>query len=183
MTGPAAAGGGLRVPTRVLVVVVSVVVALATALVVASVLGDDEARRTAGSQRLAAEAAAGEAAEEAARRAVVAMTTYDAATVEEDFAWVEEVGTPAFRETFAPTTGDLVDLIAELGSSARGTVIASAATVRDPRDVEVLLFVDQEITAPGARPRLEEQRVRLQMVRSAGRWLVDRVEIDNLLTR
>lgn len=184
-SGPGGIGGigGLRMPTRVLVGVVALVVALVTAVVVAGLLGDDETRRAAGSQRLAAEARAAEAAEQAARRAVVAMTTYDAATVEEDFGWVEEVGTAAFRETFAPATGDLVDLIAELDSSAEGTVIASAATVRDPRDVEVLLFVDQEITAPGVRPRLEEQRVRMQMVREGGRWLVDEIEIDNLLTR
>lgn len=174
---------GLRVPVRVLVGTVALVVALTTALVVALVVGDDATRRPAGQQQAAARAAAGAAAEDAAREAVVAMTTYDAATAQEDFAWVEEVGTPAFRDTFAPATADLVDLVTELGSSATGTVLASAGSVRDTGHVEVLLFVDQEITAPGSRPRLEEQRVRMQMVRSGGRWLVDEVDIDNLLTR
>lgn len=174
---------GLRVPVRVLVGTVAVVVALTTALVVALVVGDGTASRPGDQPQVAARAAAGTEAEQAAREAVVAMTTYDAATAEEDFAWAEQIGTPAFRETFAPATADLVDLVTQLGSSATGTVLASAATVRDTEHVEVLLFVDQEITAPGSPPRLEEQRVRMQMVRSEGRWLVDEVEIDNLLTR
>ena len=52
----------------------------------------------------------------------------------------------------------------------------------DETHVKVLLFVDQELKVPGkAKPRLEESRVIMQMVRQDGRWLVDDVQLLNLL--
>ena len=175
-------------PTRSAVLVVALSVALAVALaavvVVVVLLRADRAERADLEER----AAAGEAAESAARAAVTRMTTYDAATVEEDFAWVDEIGTTRFRESFAATSDDVIDLVSELGSSAAGTVVDSAATVEDADRVRVLLFVDQELTEPGQdeRPdetRLEESRVAMEMVRSGDDWLVDEVQIQNLLTR
>ena len=167
-----------RTVTSGLLVVLSV--ALAAALVLVVQLRDDRTERADLEQR----AAAGQAAERAAREAVTRMTTYDAATVEEDFSWVDEVGTERFRESFAATSADVVDLVAELGSSAEGTVVDAAATVEDADRVHVLLFVDQELTEPGQdERRLEESRVTMEMVRSGGEWLVDEVQIQNLLTR
>ena len=167
-----------RTVTSGLLVVLSA--ALAAALVLVVQLRDDRTERAVLEQR----AAAGQAAERAAREAVTRMTTYDAATVEEDFSWVDEVGTERFRESFAATSADVVDLVAELGSSAEGTVVDAAATVEDADRVHVLLFVDQELTEPGQdERRLEESRVTMEMVRSGGEWLVDEVQIQNLLTR
>lgn len=130
----------------------------------------------------AAAGSAGPAAEDAARDAVTRMTTYDFRTVEEDFAWVEDAGTAEFQKTFTGASADAIELIRGLRSSAIGTVIDSAATVVDDRHVEVLLFVDQELKAAGKkRTELEESRVTMQMVREDDRWLVDEVELQNLL--
>ena len=61
-------------------------------------------------------------------------------------------------------------------------MIDSAATVVDDSQVKVLLFVDQELTVAGQQdPKLEESRVVMQMVRQDGRWLVDDVQLLNLL--
>lgn len=165
-------------------VVLMLVVALAVALIAAVMLWRDrgelmdrvEQAEDAGSP------AAATAAEEAARAAVTRMTTYDFRTVEEDFSWVDDAGTTGFQETFADATADAVEVIKGLRSSALGTVIDSAATIEDAGSVKVLLFVDQELTAPGQeQPKLEESRVTMQMVRQDGRWLVDEVELQNLL--
>lgn len=122
------------------------------------------------------------AAEAAARDAVTRMTTYDFKTVEEDFSWVDDAGTEEFQQTFTAASADAIDLIKGFHSSARGTVIDSAATVVDETHVKVLLFVDQELKVPGkAKPRLEESRVVMQMVRQDARWLVDDVQLLNLL--
>lgn len=129
-----------------------------------------------------ARASAGPSAEEAARDAVTRMTTYDYRTVEEDFSWVEDAGTDRFQETFTGASEDAIELIKGLESSAVGTVIDSAATVEDSSHVKVLLFVDQELKAAGQpEPELEESRVTMQMVRQDGRWLVDEMQLQNLI--
>ncbi len=110
------------------------------------------------------------------------MTTYDHRSVEEDFSWVDDAGTEQFQQTFTAASADAIELIKGFKSSARGTVIDSAATVVDDDHVKVLLFVDQELKAPGQpEPKLEESRVIMQMVLEDGRWLVDDVQLLNLL--
>jgi Mce-associated membrane protein len=122
------------------------------------------------------------AAETAARDAVTRMTTYDHSSVDEDFGWVDDAGTAEFQQTFTEASADAIELIKGFKSSAHGTVIDSAATVVDDDHVKVLLFVDQELKAPGQpEPKLEESRVIMQMVREDGRWLVDDVQLLNLL--
>ena len=168
-------------PQRLLTLVL--VGALAVALVAVVMLWRDRedlmdraARGEQDSSRVEAEA------EEAAREAVTRMTTYDHRTVEEDFAWVEDAGTTRFQETFADASADAIELIKGFRSSAVGTVIDSAATVEDDGHVKVLLFVDQELMAPGEDgPKLEESRVVMRMVRQDGRWLVDEMQLENLL--
>lgn len=124
---------------------------------------------------------AGEQADKAARAAVVAMTTYDYQSLDDDFGWVDSAGTAAFRKQYAEISAPIKKLVLELKAKATGTVIASAPKVDDADHVEVLLFVDQRITDPGdAKPSLDQPRVTMSMVRSDGRWLVDDVELKNL---
>lgn len=129
--------------------------------------------------------AAGEEADEAARKAVVAMTTYDYATVEEDFSWVEDAGTDKFREQYAEVSEPIKELVLQLKAHAEGTVIDSAARVTDEDEVTVLLFVDQEISNPGSgssgpQQGLDQPRVAMSMVLQDGRWLVDDVKLSSL---
>ncbi|MBO9520552.1 MAG: hypothetical protein J7518_03360 [Nocardioidaceae bacterium] len=124
---------------------------------------------------------AGEQADKAARAAVVSMTTYDYQSVEDDFAWVDSAGTAAFRKQYAEISAPIKKLVVELKAKASGTVIASAPRVEDASHVEVLLFVDQQITNPGeAKPGLDQPRVTMSMVKSDGRWLVDDVQLKSL---
>lgn len=189
--------------SRRLVVALAVALAAALVFLVAVVLlwvdrDDVPASTPAGSERVeegqaveageAVEAAtllaAGSEAEAAARSAVEQMTTYDFATVEEDFTWVEEAGTEQFQTYFAGASQDAIAVIRSLRASARGTVVDAAPQVIDATHVKVLLFVDQEITARKQKgSKLDQPRVSMQMVRQDGRWLVDEVAVNDLLAQ
>ncbi|HET9420844.1 MAG TPA: hypothetical protein VFO49_06895 [Nocardioides sp.] len=123
------------------------------------------------------------AAEKVARDAVTRMTTYSYRTLEEDFSWVDEVGTEKFQENFAGALEDAVTYIQSLKAKAVGTVIDSSATAADADHVKVLLFVDQKIRSEQeSQPGLDQPRVTMQMVRENGEWLVDEVQLNNLVS-
>lgn len=122
-------------------------------------------------------------AESAARAAVVKMTSYDFRTVDADFAWVEDAGTEQFQDYFSAASTNAVTLIKELEATARGTVVDAATVLEDETHARVLLFVDQEITAQGEDgSKLDQPRVTFEMVRQDGDWLVDEVQVNNLIT-
>jgi Mce-associated membrane protein len=163
-------------------VVLVLVAALAIALIAAVMLWRDRQDLMDRAEEAENAQSSAAPAEEAARAAVTRMTTYDFRTVEEDFSWVEDAGTAEFQETFTGAAEDAIKLIKGLKSSAVGTVIDSASTVVDDNRVKVLLFVDQELMAPGQeKPELEESRVTMHMVRQGDQWLVNEVELQNLL--
>ncbi|WP_232680183.1 hypothetical protein [Nocardioides sp. R-C-SC26] len=123
------------------------------------------------------------AAEQAAQEAAVAMTTYDHRSVEKDFGWVFEDATESFQRNFAAASVDSKKVITTLQASATGTVVDSAATADDAEHVKVLLFLDQEVTTPDDdEPRIDQPRVTVQMVLEGGRWLVDDVVVNDLLS-
>jgi Mce-associated membrane protein len=123
------------------------------------------------------------AAEKVAREAVTRMTTYSFGTVDKDFAWAEEVGTDRFQENFAGAAEAAITYIKSLKATAVGEVVESAATAIDTDHVKVLLFVDQEIRSQEEKgTRLDQPRVTMQMVREEGLWLVDEVQVNNLIS-
>lgn len=120
------------------------------------------------------------AAEKAARETVTRMTTYSHRTAEDDFAWVEIAATDKFRETF--DGAGAVATVKELKASAEGTVVDSAANPADADHVKVLLFVDQKLRSQGMRGfKSEQTRLTVQMVRQDEKWLVDEMELTNLV--
>jgi Mce-associated membrane protein len=123
------------------------------------------------------------AAEKVARDAVTRMTTYSYRTIEEDFSWVDEVGTEKFQENFAGASEQAVTYITSVKAKAVGTVIDASATAADADHVKVLLFVDQRIRSEQeAEPGLDQPRITMQMVREDGEWLVDEVQLNNLVS-
>ncbi len=118
-------------------------------------------------------------ATKAAEAAIVAMTTYDYRTVDEDFAWVDTAGTARFRDDFAEASGPVKKLVTELEATSKGTVVASGTDIRSPSRVDVLVFVDQSISnaKSDGQAVLEQPRVVATMVRRDGEWLVDKVQL------
>lgn len=125
--------------------------------------------------------AAGVGAEAAARSAVVRMTSYDYASIDKDFAWVDDAGTAKFRKQYVEVSAPIKKLVLQLKAHAEGNVVAAAPEVRDRNHVTVLMFVDQTLTNPSDKtPGLDQPRVTMTMVRQDGRWLVDEVKLSNL---
>lgn len=117
-------------------------------------------------------------ATDVAERVVTEMTTYDHATVEEDFAWVSEVGTPRFERDQEATSAPLIPIIKRTKAQAEGTVQRSAATAVSEDEVTVLLFVDQVLGREGTeQTNVDRTRVEMTMVRSDGTWLVDEIQL------
>lgn len=159
-------------------------VALSAALVTAALSWREDSTRSgsAGSDA-AALADAGAQAEEAARAAVTRMTTYDYRTVDEDFSWVDDAGTEKFQKYFASSRADAKPLIRRLQVIATGTVVDAAPRVDDADHVHVLLFVDQEIRVADEKgTKVDQPRVTMEMVRQDDVWLVDAVQVNDLLT-
>jgi Mce-associated membrane protein len=126
---------------------------------------------------------AGLDAEKAARDTVVRMTSYSFRTVDDDFDWVDEAGTEKFQDNCADAAKAAIAYVKQLKATAVGTVMDSAAPAADADHVKVLLFVDQEIRSQGkSGSRLDQPRVTMQMVRQDGTWLVDEVQVNNLVS-
>ncbi len=169
--------------TRSQLFVGGLVLALVASLVAVVLLArdDEEAEDRAAASSELVDAAL--EAEQAARDTVVQMTTYSFRTVDDDFDWVDAAGTKKFQENFADAAKAAVAYVKTLKATAVGTVMDSAATAADADHVKVLLFVDQEIRSKGeSGSRLDQPRVTMQMVRQDGEWLVDEVQVNNLVS-
>ncbi|WP_050760900.1 hypothetical protein [Aeromicrobium marinum] len=148
-------------------VVRAVVVVLAVALVAVWWSG-----RTA-----RAELSAGQAALEVATMRAEQITTYTAATLDEDQSWVAEGATEAFAAEYAAANEPLREVIVGVGASARGEVLGAGVDVVDADEVVVVLFVDQTVVqGTTGEPVTERNRVVLTMLQRDGEWLVDDLE-------
>lgn len=165
--------------TRLLVAVLALALAAAVVALVVVWRDRDDANDRADASAELVDAAV--AAEKVAAEAVARMTTYSYRTAEDDFAWVNTTSTEKFQSNF--DAADAITIVKSYKAIAVGEVVDSAATAADVDHVKVLLFVDQRIRSagkPGANN--EQSRVTVQMVREEGRWLVDELQVTNLLT-
>lgn len=127
-------------------------------------------------------ARAGTEAQTAAEAAVTRMTTYSWRTVDDDFGWVDEVGTEAFQSYFAGASAGVKQVVTATRATATGTVVDAAPRVVDATHVTVLLFVDQEIrSAQQKGAKIDQPRVSMDMLLVDGEWLVDEVQIGQLV--
>ncbi len=124
----------------------------------------------------------GQAAEDAARQALKRLTTYDYRSLDEDFSWIDEIGTAAFEKRYADNVAALKKIARAAKAMAEGEVVDSAfrTNEKNPDQVVVLAFVDQVIRdAEHKGVKIEEQRVLVHMVVEDGDWKVDSFEIKS----
>ncbi|MFF3565441.1 hypothetical protein ACFYXS_35925 [Streptomyces sp. NPDC002574] len=161
---------GLRVPVRVRAAVLLLL--LAGGLVAAPFLGlayrGAERTRQARSQAVAA-----------AREAAPVILSYDYRHLDRDFTAARALLTGAFRDTYAKTTRTVVTPTAtKYQGVVRATVAAGPAVVSaTPDKVVVLLFVNQVTDSTRiSTPRLDLNRVRMTLTRTADGWKVSAVD-------
>jgi len=122
-----------------------------------------------------------ESALAAARERTTALTSYDHRSLDEDFAAVLETATGSFEAEYRRTTEQLRATFLQQRAMAQAQVVAvgleSAHVDGDGPDRAVaVVAVDQVIRVAGAAPRTERNRLRMELVRRDGTWLVERVE-------
>jgi Mce-associated membrane protein len=116
----------------------------------------------------------------AAENAAAAVLSYDYKSLEADRDAGARFLSDGYRKQYVDTFDKLVQKSAsESKATVKADVLASSAMVtgedRDPDRVPVLLFVNQTTTSAATteQPSVALNRVRFDMVRSEGTWLVD----------
>lgn len=118
---------------------------------------------------------------EAARERTIAVTSYDHRRLDEDVAGVLATATGDFEQEYTATVESLRETFVSGQVVATATVVAAGLegevveTEAGERAV-VVVAVDQVITAAGAEPRTEPNRLRMTLVRPEETWLVEGVE-------
>lgn len=113
---------------------------------------------------------------DAARERTVALTSYDFRRLDQDFAAVLATSTGPFSQEYATATGQLRESFTASESVATATVLAVGIEAFEADRAVTVVAVDQVIQSKGAQPRTERNRLRMTMVRSGDRWLVEEVE-------
>ena len=115
----------------------------------------------------------------AAENAATAVLSYDYKSLDADRDAAAKYLTEHYRKQYVDTFDKLVEKGAtQTKATVKADVLASSAMVvgekRDPDRVPVLLFVNQTTTSSATtEPSVALNRVRFDMVRSGGTWLVD----------
>lgn len=118
---------------------------------------------------------------QAARERTVTLTSYDHRRLDEDFAAVLETATGEFKAEYEKTTQQLTQTFLQQRAVAVAEVVAAGLEEADVdgegEDTAVaVVAVDQVITTTGQPARTERNRLRMELVRPDGTWLVRRVQ-------
>lgn len=117
---------------------------------------------------------------EAAQRYAVTLTTADSSTIDDQIAALIDGSTGDFQKRYTKNSTDLRTMLIANKVSTQGHVIDSAVKSADARHATVLLFVDQNFTAPvlAERPEMPPADITgmtITLEKIDGRWLVSEV--------
>jgi len=156
---------------RVVIVAVTAVIAIAASALTAVAAVRVSHRHSVDTARREAIAAASSG--------VATVLSYDYRHLQNDFKDAEALLTPGFRAKYVKTTAAAVEPLAAKYRATSTAVVppgaAGAINVGTGRAV-VLVFVDQTVTnSQLAAPRLDRARIDVTLVKSGGRWLIDKL--------
>jgi len=120
----------------------------------------------------------GDAAAKAARAGLVAALSYDYRHFDADIEKAEAFLTPTFKDEYHKTSINSVRRGAiRYKASVQADVVAAAPISVNGDRVTVLAFVDQTATNTKlSAPRIDKNRVRVQMREVDGHWLIDQLD-------
>lgn len=114
----------------------------------------------------------------AARAAVVALISVNYEALPEGRARAVKVLAPKFRPEYEKFLGSLEATAKANKLISSANVETSGVIKASPERVTVLLFIDQISTnASRSAPRIDQPRVRMKMVKSGDKWLVEAFEV------
>lgn len=113
-----------------------------------------------------------------ARNYAVTLTSIDSQHIDQNYAEVLNGATGEFKDMYSQSSGQLKKLLIDGKAVSKGRVVDSSIKSVTKDKVEVMLFVDQEITnAASPDPRVDRSRIVMTMQRVGGRWLAGKVEM------
>jgi len=114
----------------------------------------------------------------AAQAYAVDLTTYDYTKLAAQQSKLAGESTSSFQKTFADSMKSLGPIFRQLHATATGKVVDAAVVSASDKSAVVIAFVDQTAnSAKMAKPEAQSSRVRMTLVRTAGSWLLDRVDL------
>lgn len=122
--------------------------------------------------------AAAEAALKSARSFAVKVTSYQADSLDKNFADVLDGATGEFKQQYTGASTSLRELIHGAKATATGQVIGAAVESATTDRAQVLLHVDQSVTNKATdKPRVDRNRMLMTLERHDDRWLVSKIEL------
>ncbi|WP_019928248.1 hypothetical protein [Nocardia sp. BMG111209] len=123
------------------------------------------------------DAAAREAAATAQSYAVT-LTSIDAQHIDQNFTDVLNGATGDFKDMYSQSSTQLKTLLVQNKAVSKGRVVDASIKSASPDQVEVMLFVDQEVSnSASPDPRIDRSRILMTMQRVGGHWLAAKVEM------
>jgi hypothetical protein len=118
------------------------------------------------------------------RRFVVALTTYDAASLPVQRKSVLSMATGAFRGEFDQLTGAaFANALTQTQATSRGQIEMLGVVSLHGVNATVLGIVDVTVSNKDLKaPRVDRQVIQLDLVRTSSGWKVDRVTVLGRLT-
>jgi Mce-associated membrane protein len=174
LPAPPAAADAPRRRSRVAVPALAVVVVLAVVAAATVALAGLVAARV--SSANAVDGTRGDVVG-AATSGVATVLSYDYRHLDTDFARARGLLTPKFRKQYDDTTAKGVRPLAAKYKAISSADVSAAGVVEAGRDrAVVLVFVNQTVTnSQLTAPRLDRSRIKVSLVRSQGRWLIDKL--------
>lgn len=115
----------------------------------------------------------------AAEKYVVTLTSVDSDTLDKHVADVLDGSTGEFNDNYAKTArGQHGQHVVNNKVRTHGRVVESAVKSATTSKVQVLLMVDQSVSSLATpEPQIDRSRIKMNMQKIDGRWLVSRVEL------
>ncbi|MEV2218542.1 hypothetical protein AB0E01_01525 [Nocardia vinacea] len=123
------------------------------------------------------DAAARQAATTAQNYAIT-LTSIDSQHIDQNFAAVLSGATGEFKDTYTRSSNQLKMLLVQNNAVSKGKVVGSSIKSATKDRVEVMLFIDQEVTnSVSPDPRIDRSRMVMTMERVGDSWLAGKVEL------
>lgn len=114
----------------------------------------------------------------AAKTVAESFTTYDYRDLPKGFDRTASGLTPQFRKSYNETSGQLKTVLIKYKAASSSAIKDIGVTSLKPDSATVIAFVDQTISnSENAKPRTDRLRMRLNLKRTDGNWLVDNVAL------
>lgn len=117
-------------------------------------------------------------AESAGREYATDLATYDYHDLNGNFTKITANATGKFAQQYKQVSDNLTKLIQQMQATSKGAVVQSGISAADTDHAVLVLFVDQTITNTNSpQPRVDRNRMRINLVHQEDRWLIDDVQL------